>query len=146
MAMNDLTVRPSTTLIKARYALALLVAGLAMYYYSTMKQKAWLAVLVVPAVLVASALSRHLAIRFTTLELAGDRLKLDSGVASKTSRSVPLGKVQDITVSQTLGQRLLGVGDITVVTAGDGGLTIRDVSGPKMIAEKILERVGGKGR
>lgn len=147
MQNSDLKVRPSTTLIKARYALALLLAGLVLYYYFTLKQKAWLAGLAVPVLLAVSAASRHVKTRFTTMELIGDRLKMDTGMASKTSRSVPLTKVQDITVSQSIGQRILGVGDITVVTAGDAGsLTIQDVNGPRAIAEKILDRVGNKAK
>lgn len=137
-------VRPSTTLIKARYALALMLAGAVLYYYQTLKKPYWLAGLAIPALIAISAAARHLKTRFTTLELAGDRLKLDIGMASKTSRSVPLSKVQDVTVSQSLGQRILGVGDVSVVTAGEAGsLTIQDVSGPKAVAERILDRVAG---
>lgn len=142
MQNTSFHVRPSTTLIKARYALALMLAGVVLYYYSTLKKPYWLAGLAIPAAIVISAISRHLKTRFTTLELAGDRLKLDIGMASKTSRSVPLSKVQDVTVSQTVGQRLLGVGDISVLTAGESGsLTIQDVNAPKTVAERILDKV-----
>ncbi len=147
MPNADMKVHPSTTLIKARYALALVLIGAVLYYWHTLKKPALLGGLIVPAILIVSAVGRHLKIRFTTLELIGDRLKMDSGMASKTSRSVPLTKVQDITVSQSLGQRIMGVGDITVVTAGDAGsLTMQDVSEPRAVAEKILDRVGNRSK
>ncbi|MDX1980879.1 MAG: PH domain-containing protein [Bryobacteraceae bacterium] len=140
--MADIQVRPSTTLIKVRYALAILVAAVIGYYSYTLKNRYLLAGLAVPALLIVSAAGRHVRTRFVTLEVVGDRLKLEEGMASKTSRSVPLAKVQDITVSQSAGQRLLGVGDISIVTAGDTGrLTVNDVSAPRAVAEKILDRV-----
>lgn len=140
--MADIQVRPSTTLIKVRYALAILIAAVIGYYSYTLKNRYLLAGLAVPVLLAVSAAGRHVRTRFVTLEVVGDRLKLEEGMASKTSRSVPLAKVQDITVSQSAGQRLLGVGDISIVTAGDTGrLTVNDVSAPRAVAEKILDRV-----
>lgn len=144
MQNTSFQVRPSTMLIKARYALALMLTGVVLYYYWTAKKNKpyWLAGLVLPAGVAISAASRHVRTRFNTLELAGDRLKLEVGMASKTSRSVPLAKVQDVTVSQSLGQRMLGIGDVSVVTAGEGGsLTMPDVNDPKSVAEKILDKV-----
>jgi uncharacterized membrane protein YdbT with pleckstrin-like domain len=57
-----------------------------------------------------------------------------------------LHKVQDVTVHQTLGQRLLGLGDLTIETAGETSrLTIREISSPREVAERILDLASGKG-
>lgn len=143
--MAEIRVRPSTTMIKVRYTLAIVITALVCFYALTLKKQFLWGGLAAPAILVASAAGRHLRTRFVTLDVVGDRLKLEQGMASKTSRSVPLAKVQDVTVSQSFSQRLLNIGDISIVTAGDTGrLTISDVGSPRAVAEQILDRVSGK--
>jgi putative membrane protein len=143
--MAEIRVQPSTTTIKVRYTLAIVIAALVCFYALTLKKSIVWAGLLAPALLVASAAGRHLRTRFVKLEVAGDRLKLEQGMASKTSRSVPLAKVQDVTVSQSFSQRLLNIGDISIVTAGETGrLTINDVGSPRAVAEQILDRVSGR--
>ena len=49
-------------------------------------------------------------------------------------------KVQDVRVDQSLGQRILGVGDISIETAGESSrLTMVSIDRPQAVADKILE-------
>ena len=49
-------------------------------------------------------------------------------------------KVQDVRVDQTLGQRILGMGDISIETAGDSSrLTMRSIDRPQVVADQILD-------
>jgi putative membrane protein len=142
--MSELKIRPSTTLIQVKYGLALLLAAVLTYFGWSMQNKYWMIGYAAPALLIITAAMQHMKTRFVTLELVGDRLKYEAGVASKTSRSIPLHKVQDVTVSQSFGQRILGMGDISIETAGESSrLVMQQIHSPRVIAEQILDRVAG---
>jgi hypothetical protein len=42
------------------------------------------------------------------------------GWLSKTTRTLQLSKIQDVRIDQSLGQRLLGVGDMAIEISGEG--------------------------
>jgi uncharacterized membrane protein YdbT with pleckstrin-like domain len=140
--MAEIHIRPSSMLMKAKYALAALLTGVVLYLWKSQEQIYFLALLIIPLYLVITATSQMVKIRFTTMQISGDRLKYEAGMASKTSRSIPLHKVQDVTVNQSMGQRILGLGDLSIETAGETSrLTIEQISSPRVIAEQILDIV-----
>jgi uncharacterized membrane protein YdbT with pleckstrin-like domain len=53
--------------------------------------------------------------------LTNDRLIVRSGVFMKRGREIPLERVNDITVTQTLLRRMLGAGDLVIESAGERG-------------------------
>jgi Predicted membrane protein len=55
-----------------------------------------------------------LPISFTTYSLSEDRLFIDSGFLKKQSEEILLYRVRDLSYSQTLGQRLLDLGTVTI--------------------------------
>ncbi len=125
----------------AAYALAVVVIGAAAYAYFTWldDKPRWL--LAVPFIALFPALKKHIRQRAITLTIEGDHLTLDAGLLSKTRRTLDMAKVQDVTVRQTMGQRIVGIGDLILETAGErgGGLTILGVDRPRLIADEILE-------
>jgi hypothetical protein len=49
-------------------------------------------------------------------------------------------KIQDVTVKQRLGQRILGTGDLTLEDAGQGGaMGMPNVDRPYQIADAIIK-------
>lgn len=143
--MADMRIRPSTTLVKVTYTVAVLLAAAITYLGLSQNPKSnlWYATYGVPALIFGIALKKHLGIMFIRMEVEGDRLKYETGMLSRTSRSVPLAKVQDVTVSQSLGQRILGLGDLSIETAGESSrITIHDIADPRGTAEQILSRTG----
>lgn len=140
--MSEMKIRPSTTLVITTYLLALVLAGGIFYYTQDQPSQAWLLAYAIPGIMLLSAAGKHIRTRFTTLEIVGDRMKYESGMLSRTTRSMPLQKIQDVTVRQTFGQRLLGLGDLIIETAGEQSqLTIREINSPRVAAEQILDRV-----
>jgi uncharacterized membrane protein YdbT with pleckstrin-like domain len=124
--------------VVAALAAIILYAG----FSAGVQSNSWMIALVVPAIILISTLWNHIRINHTYMAFAGDRLKFESGVFARTSRSVPLAKVQDVTVSQSLGQRILGLGDLTIETAGeDGRLQMKEIRSPRVVSEQILDRV-----
>jgi uncharacterized membrane protein YdbT with pleckstrin-like domain len=125
----------------AAYALAVIVLGAAACAYFTWLQDKPRWLLLIPLIAVFPALKRHIRQRSVTLTMKGDHLTLSEGLLSKTRRTLDLAKVQDVTVQQTMRQRMVGVGDLILETAGErgGGLAIFGIDRPQRIADEILQ-------
>ena len=70
-------------------------------------------------------------------------IEIDRGLISRTTQNIPLRRVQDVTVTSSLFQRMLGYGDITIDNASeDGGKVVLDnIDAPKRYAEMILRQM-----
>jgi putative membrane protein len=56
-----------------------------------------------------------------TFRVGTDELRIDSGLVSRTHRSIPFDRVQDVDISQGPLQRLLGLASVTFDTGASGG-------------------------
>src|SRR5208283_446051 len=94
----------------------------------------------VPVLLLLWPLKRHLRNRLTKMTILDDRLRYEWGLLSKTTRTILISRVQDVTVHQRVSQRIFGVGDLSIETAGEASrLTIPDIDRPQEIADHINE-------
>jgi membrane protein YdbS with pleckstrin-like domain len=59
--------------------------------------------------------------RSTTLVLTNRRVVYRTGVFRRLGREIPLDRVQDVTYAQSLAERLVGAGSLTIESAGAGG-------------------------
>jgi uncharacterized membrane protein YdbT with pleckstrin-like domain len=125
----------------AAYVVALLIIGAATWgYYTYLEDKPrWF--LAIPLVFLYPVFKKHILQRAAKLTIQGDHLTLDAGLLSKSRRTLDMAKVQDVTVRQTMGQRMIGIGDLILETAGDrsGSLTMLGIDRPRAIADEILE-------
>ncbi|MFZ0960844.1 MAG: PH domain-containing protein [Terriglobia bacterium] len=93
-----------------------------------------------PVLLLLWPAKHHLRNRLTKLTILDDRLRYETGILSKTTRTILILKVQDVTVHQRIGQRIFGVGDVSIETAGEASReTIFNVDRPQEIADRINE-------
>ena len=70
----------------------------------------------------------------------GEKLRYESGWFSKSTRIIQLPKVQDVRVNQSIVQRIFGVGDVAIETAGEASrLTVPDLDQPQIVANQILD-------
>lgn len=119
-------------------AIVIILAGIWAYFEFKPDWPAW-----VPAILLIVLLPpirMHMKRRIITLRLHDDHLTLETGFLSRTRRTVDMAKIQDVTVRQSLGQRLLGVGDLMMESAGESGrITIANLDSPRAIADEIIE-------
>ena len=137
--MEDATIRPSMKTVWAAYALAVIVilAGTWAIYNYAQDQPRWL--YLIPFIALLPPLKMHLQRRLVTLRFHDDHLTLETGFPSTTRRTVDMAKIQDVTVQQTLGQRLLGVGNLRLETAGESGsISIANLDRPRQIADAII--------
>jgi uncharacterized membrane protein YdbT with pleckstrin-like domain len=111
-----------------------LVAGLASYLYFSVPdgrfQAAlrWAIVVVAVLVLLFGALRPYLRWRTTLYVLTSDRVITRSGILSRAGRDIPLSRVNDVSFSHNLFERVLRCGTLTVESAGERGqLVLRDV-------------------
>ena len=79
-------------------------------------------------------------IRYT---LTDSKIEIDYGLIARTTRNIPLGKIQDVTVSASIPQRMLGFGDVVVDNASEiGGSTIlHNINNPRHYADLLLREL-----
>ncbi|MFN2586661.1 MAG: PH domain-containing protein [Actinomycetota bacterium] len=79
--------------------------------------------------------------RFTMFVLTSDRLITRGGIIAKQSREIPLERINDITFTQTVLERVLGAGDLLIESAGERGQTrITDVRKPEQVQLMIYKQ------
>ena len=134
--------RTSVKIIKLGYLLCVLLAiGIAVYLLAIHNedQRMW-ALLAIPALGLIILAVRHMRRRLIKLTILDDRLRYESGVLSKSTRTMELTKIQDVRVDQTLGQRMLDIGNLSLETAGESSrIVMRSIDNPHAAADRILE-------
>ncbi|MEP6921125.1 MAG: PH domain-containing protein [bacterium] len=136
------TVRPTLIFIKLGYALAV-IGGVALVFLLAMiPVPAYISTAIALALLLIPAyfhLKRNM-IRYT---LTDSKIELDTGLIAKTTRNIPLSKIQDVTVVASIPQRILGFGDLIVDNASElGGTTVlHNINKPRHYAELLLREL-----
>lgn len=141
--MEDLVVRPSTKIVMASYAVAtLMMTGGVLATKTLMGDSPYWWMGAIPGIgFEIAVLIRHLGLLTEKLTFSADHLYHEIGFISKSTRTINLAKVQDVTVFQSVTQRMLGTGRITVETSGgSSAITIANVDNPHKVADTILER------
>ena len=62
----------------------------------------------------------------TAYTLTDQRIKIDAGVFGRSSKTIPIDRIQDATTKQTLFGRMLGYGRVEVDAAGAQGAEVLD--------------------
>jgi len=75
-------------------------------------------------ILVIFGLPRYLRWVTTHFVLTTDRLIFRSGVLAKISREIPLERLNDVTFTQSLWERIIGAGDLLIESAGERGQSV----------------------
>ena len=139
------TIRPTMLFIKIGYAAAitgaiLVTVLLAMvsfveipWYYSL---PVALGLLLIPAYY-------HLQRNMVRYTLTDSKIAIDHGLIARTTRNILLTKIQDVTVSASMVQRVLGFGDVVIDNASEvGGTTVlHNINNPRHYADLILREL-----
>lgn len=85
----------------------------------------------------------HLKKKLVRYSLTDTTIEVDRGLISRTTQNIPLRRVQDVTVTASFFQRLLGFGDITIDNASENGykLILDDIDSPSKYADLILDKM-----
>lgn len=97
-------------------------------------------VVVVGALLFVNPIIAHVRRQRQLYTLTSHKLEIQHGIFATTVRNIPLSKVQDVTVSSTITQRILGLGNILIDNASEseGRLVIGNVHDAKRYADRLL--------
>ena len=135
------SITPTTKFVMAGYAAALF-AALLVVIVAALLFPVISYLFLVPAALLLLLIPAYFHIRQKLIRytLTDTSIEIDRGLVSRTTQNIPLRRVQDVTVTTTFFQRLLGYGDITMDNASeDGGkIVLDDVDAPARNAELIL--------
>jgi uncharacterized membrane protein YdbT with pleckstrin-like domain len=130
--------------IKAGYVLTALGALLLVALISAFLPavSTWIAILIALLLFLIPAFY-HVKQKLVRYTLTDNKLEIDEGFISRTTRSVPIRRIQDVTVSSTVTQRMLGFGDLVIDNAGeDGGkIILKNINVPKRYADILLKQM-----
>ncbi|MGB7758399.1 MAG: PH domain-containing protein [Bryobacteraceae bacterium] len=141
--MPDIVVRPTAKFLKAgAIAAAIVFLGLEIAYlalWASQYPKHW--VMILPCLVLLWPLARWLRRQTVRTVVMGERLRYETGLLSKSTRTIQLSKVQDVRVEQRLMQRVFNVGSLSIETAGEASrLTLSSVDEPHKLADEIMNR------
>jgi membrane protein YdbS with pleckstrin-like domain len=137
--------RPSLKFVKLSYLLCILLAIVIGVFLAAEKDNQqvqdwgkWTFIL--PAILALFTMIRHMRNRMVRITVSDDRVREEVGFLSKSTRTIELDKIQEVNVRRTMWQRLWGVGDLSMETAGRSSqLAIHSIDHPQQAADRILE-------
>lgn len=136
------TVRPTMMFVKAGYALAV-IGGIALVFLlasigvpASISIPLALALLLIPAYY-------HIRRNMVRYTVTDSKLQIDKGLIARTTKNIPLSKVQDVTVSASIPQRLMGFGDIIIDNASEigGSIVMHNISSPRHYADLLLREL-----
>ena len=141
--MPDIVIRPTTKFLRAgAIAASFVFLGLEIAYlalWESQYPRHW--VMILPALVLLWPAARWLRRQATRTVVTGDRLRYETGLAAKSTRTIQLSKLQDVRVEQRLMQRVFGVGNLSIETAGEASrLTLANVDDPHKLADEIMNR------
>ncbi len=140
------SISPTLLFVKIGYGLAaigglFLVALLGMLY-NALRIPTWVAILFALSLLLIPAFY-HLRQKMFRYTLTDAKIEIDSGLISKQTRNIPLRTIQDVTVSATVPQRMLGFGNLIIENASeaDGKIILKNINSPKKYADVLLKQM-----
>jgi uncharacterized membrane protein YdbT with pleckstrin-like domain len=99
------------------------------------------------AVLLATVVGRVVRWATTHLVLTTERLIFRSGLVAKFGREIPLERINDVTFSQSLFERIIGAGDLLLESAGEHGQSrFSNVRDPEAVQLEIYRQMEANDR
>ena len=141
------TIRPTLKFVYAAYAAAVMAAFvlalLAGFFVNSTAPGTVVVGITICIVLLLIPAYFHLKQKLVRYTLTDTTIEIDSGLISRTTQNVPLRRVQDVTVSSTITQRLLGFGEVVIDNAGDAGgkVVLNNIDSPKKYADILLKQM-----
>lgn len=140
--MEEMVVRPSIKLLKTAY----IVAGVTILSLAAAKAfdvlpfgEYWWVCFLPPLLYLIWIVTRHISLSLTRLVINEDRIRMETGLLSKQMHAIDVTKVHDVRVEQSVKQRVIGVGNLSVETAAHSSrIFMQDIDQPQVVADRIL--------
>lgn len=102
-------------------------------------QVAFLVILGVGLLAFANPVYHHILRLREVYTLTDHKLEMRYGLIAKTVRNIPIRNIQDVTVTSSVWQRFLNLGDIEIESASESGkIVLDDIHHPDRYAKMIL--------
>lgn len=139
------SISPTLMFVKAGYVAAALCALLLVALVSLLLPTivpVWVAVILGLLLFLVPAFY-HVKQKLVRYTLTDSKLEVDSGLISRNTRNVPIRRIQDVTVSTSITQRLLGFGDLVIDNASEEGgkVILKNINTPKIYADILLKEM-----
>ena len=128
--------------------LALVLVITAAIYVASRTDRGWARIpfLVLVLVLLIWFLARIARWTTTNLVVTSDRLIVRTGVIAKRGREIPLERINDIVVTQSLFERVLGAGDLMIESGGERGQeSFHNCPRPPRVQNEIYRQIEANG-
>jgi membrane protein YdbS with pleckstrin-like domain len=139
------TSRPTLLFVKIGYGLAVAAAIILTVLINMIPRVAvpwWVSLPIALGLLLVPAYY-HLKRNMVRYTLTDSKIEIDHGLIARTTRNIPLSKIQDVTVSASILQRILGFGDVVIDNASEvGGTTVlHNINHPRHCADLLLREL-----
>lgn len=142
-AVSIFEIRPTLLFVKAGYILAAVGAVLIVGLLAGLTPLPRLFDIVIGVLLFGVPAYYHLKQKLVRYYLDETSLEIDSGLVATTTRNIPLRRIQDVAVSATAFQRIMGLGDIVIDNASEEGgkVALRNIDRPRIYADLLLKQM-----
>jgi uncharacterized membrane protein YdbT with pleckstrin-like domain len=142
------TVRPTMIFVLVRYIVAALIIVAVAALMGVLRnvrpdwvngQIAFFVILGVGLLALSYPIYHHILRRREVYTLTNHKLEMRYGIIAKIVRNIPLRNIQDVTVTASVWQRLLNLGDIEILSASEAGkIVLDDIHHPDRYTNLIL--------
>jgi uncharacterized membrane protein YdbT with pleckstrin-like domain len=140
-------VRPTMLFVLVRYAIATLVVLAMAALMGWLRSRdgpvtdtvAFIVLGAMALIAFAMPIYQHILRRREVYTLTNHKLEMRYGLIAKNVRNIPLDKIQDVTVTASVWQRFVRLGDIVIDSASESGkIHLDDIHRPEYYADLIL--------
>lgn len=142
------TLRPTMIFVLVRYIVSSIFVVAAAAVMGVLNNRnpqmvngttAFLVILAIGLVAFAFPVYHHIQRLREVYTLTDHKLEMRYGLIAKTVRNIPLRNIQDVTVTSSIWQRFLNLGDIEIDSASETGkIILDDIHHPERYANMIL--------
>ena len=135
------TIYPAFYEVGNQYFAAILLSVAATALIAYFNFPFWIAIVFAAACFI-KPIYRHIQNNHTVYRLTTTKIEIKSGLFSVKSRNIPLRHVQDVSVSETFKERLIGIGDVVIDSAAiEGKIIMRNIRNPRKYVDMILNQL-----
>lgn len=140
------TLRPTMIFVLVRYIVAALITiaaaalmGILSSRSGVSPQISFFVILGVALLAFSNPVYKHILRKREVYSLTNHKLEMRYGIIAKIVRNIPLRNIQDVTVTASVWQRFLNLGDLEIDSASETGkIILDDIHHPERYANQIL--------
>ncbi len=137
------SISPTLMFVKAGYVIAAIAAILFVALFSLLTSITAIAWVLIGLSFFLVPAYYHIKQRLVRYTLTDTKIEIDSGFIARTTQNIPIRRIQDVTVTTSLIQRLLGFGDLVVDNASEQGgkIVLDNINTPQKYADMLLKQM-----